>query len=102
MPSDTELRPKEPGADWLSWSLHLLLGLLIGTAVGFFIWARLLRYRLAGEEQIFYIVASVSLIFGAITSYRGNRAWLPHSVFAPADPPQSRASHACSLLIGGV
>ena len=60
------------------------------------------RFGLISEEQIFYIIAGVSLFCGAFTSYRGDRAWFSSSVFAPNAPPQSRASHACSWIIGSL
>ncbi|WP_395743014.1 hypothetical protein [Prosthecobacter sp.] len=99
-PPLAEASSAKRGASWFSWSLHLLLGLTLGFFLGCIVWNSLRRNRLADEGQFLHIVCGVSLLAGAFTSYWGDRAWFAPTVFAPDPPPQSRASHAWSIIIG--
>jgi hypothetical protein len=84
----------------MSWSLHLVLGLIVGAFLGCLVWGRMLRFRFTFEEQFFHVIIGVSLFGGAITSYWADRAWFGSSLFAPESPPQSRTSRACSVVLG--
>jgi hypothetical protein len=94
--------PAKQRADWLSWSLYLLLGMVLGAAVGFYVAMRMVRYGLIGPEQILYVVTGVALFGGAVSSYRSDRGWFPSSIFDPEEPDQSRGSRAASLITGAV
>lgn len=98
MTPDHPKPPQRPqGADWLSWFLHLFLGLAIGAVAGF-----LIAIRMLDEETIPCATIGAALFCGAITSYRGNRAWFHPLSLPPDDPAHSAASRVCSFLLGAV
>jgi hypothetical protein len=93
--------PQRPqGADWLSWFLHLFLGLPIGAVAGFLIEGQATGRSWGGEKQSLYSIIGGALVCGAITSYRGQRAWFHPLSLPPNDPSHSTASRVCSFIIG--
>lgn len=89
--------PHQRGADWLAWSLQLLLGLLVGASIG-----ALAAERLLAREALPIFLAGSSLLGGGIHSYLGDRVWFPRSIYDSEPPAQSKASRCASWIIGGV
>lgn len=60
----------------------------------------MVRLHLIEMEDIGHVIIAVSMIGGAITSFKGNRAWFTHSVFDADEPLRSPASRTVSIVIG--
>jgi hypothetical protein len=92
-------QPK-PQTDWLAWSLQLALGLFVGACVGFSVARLLIRFGLTSFDQMLPVTAGVAFCSGAFCSFHGDRAWMPRSIFAGAEPPRTEKARSCSITIG--
>lgn len=95
-------RRSTPGPDWLAWSLQLILGLLVGSGVGFSVARLLFRSGFTSFDQMFVVAAGVALCCGAFASFYGDRAWMSHSIFDSPEPRQPKRAPVCSVVIGSV
>ncbi len=91
--------PTSSQVDWLAWLLQLIVGFLVGFGIGYEAWRMLF---LRGVNEMLLIEAGGGLICGAFTSFYGNRAWMPRSIFTAPEPAPPRKAQASSLVIGGV
>jgi hypothetical protein len=62
----------------------------------------MMRLHFISLEEMHLVIAGVSLFGGAITSYRGDDAWVTRSVLDPERPPQSKKCRKFSIAVGGV
>jgi len=106
-PSPTDEPPiprKPPGqrADWLAWSLQLLLGLFVGGIAGALMGNRMMRLYFIGVEELHLVVAGAALFGGAIASYRGEDTWTTRSALDPERPIPASQCRSWSIAIGSV
>lgn len=97
--------PQKPQTNWFIWSLHFVLGLIIGGSIGLLIGFRMMRFALIWHRPTDYwelgsIMLGVGLIVGGMASYKGNRFWFKPSLWDPAEPVQGRNSHILSVGLG--
>ena len=90
----------KPSTDWLVWFLHFIFGCLPGFGVGFIIASKMARFHFIDFNQTIYVMAGLALCGGAFTSFHGNRAWMMPSIFDVMEPPPTKKSCTCSIIIG--
>ena len=91
---------QKPRTDWFAWSLHLVCSLLLGGLLGVAVASVFWRKRVSDYTQIGMLILGVSLIMGATTSFKGNRAWFKPSIWDEQDSPRTRLANALSLVLG--
>jgi hypothetical protein len=94
--------PAKPNTDWLAWSLQLALGLLVGSCVGFSVARLLFRSGFTSFDQMLPVTTGVAFCCGAFSSFHGDRAWMPRSIFAGAEPRRTDKARSCSIAIGSL
>ena len=88
-PSQAERTEIPPGrinasADWLAWSLKLVLGIVVGGAVGGWLGIHLISLRFIGLEQLHLVIAGGSLFVAGFAAGSDNGPWVAPSIFTPA------------------
>lgn len=92
--------PPTPKADWIAWGLHLIFGVIVGFAVGWWLASRLSRAGLFADGGLVSAVVGISFIVAAFASHHGDRLWMKASVYSVVEPPRSKASLCVSWIIG--
>ena len=93
------------GADYVAWSLHFALGLVVGAVAGWFIVARVERIygslRLS-EANLWLWLLGAGLIGGGLASRFGDRLWigLSYRIIPPDEPAHDETSRAASVMVG--
>ena len=90
-------------ADWLSWSLHFILGLAVG-GIGslYFVQGGRRCIPLITVEAVPWFMFGGALIGASLASRFGDRLWLGSSyrVIPPDEPRQNTASRWTSHIVG--
>jgi hypothetical protein len=84
-------------------ALHLVVGLIVGGLIGFFVVLRI-RADQGAVNGIGLVVAGFALVMGGVASQYGDRLWLhsASSIISTEAPKQNRLSWIASGLIGSV
>ncbi len=90
----------KPKADWTSWGLHLLFGLIVGGMVGSCFFLRLIHYDILGGDCFGALVAGTALMVSGITSSRGEQAWYPRTLFDMPSAPRDQSTLNLSRAVG--
>jgi hypothetical protein len=88
-------------ANWLSWSLQFIIGLVVGGLGG--LWLLMRRgYSMfwLSPNLVPHFIAGASLLGGGLASYYGDRLWLDDYIIPQEPPEQSDLSKNLSLLAG--
>jgi len=95
------------GADWLAWSLQLIVGLAVGGFIGLRIITDNGRYSHAPclwleNAHVPMFLCGAAMIGGGLASYFGDTLWIGQSyrVLPPDEPQNSPVSRALSVFIG--
>ena len=91
-------------ADWLAWSLQLIVGLAVGGVIGLRVISRG-RYNPGfslATEHVPLFLWGAAMVGGGLASYFGDKLWIGDSyrVIPPDAPQNSPASRALSVFIG--
>ncbi len=94
-------------ADWLSFVMHFIFGLLVGGALGLFTICRRRHGIWLQEELILPYLSGTALIFGGLGAKLGDRLWMGdnYRVIPPNVPTHNKASFCLSILamvLGGI
>lgn len=90
-------------ADWLAWTLQLILGFIGGFILSFFLSLSKRRGSWLSEDCIMPFAFGVALLASAFTSHFGDRIWLgddSYRMIPPEEPRQSSFSTTFSIVIG--
>ena len=98
------------GADWIAWSLQLIVGLAVGGFIGLQVIIKSDDRHLSLWDSGFWLATEhvplflwgAAFIGGGLASYLGDRLWMGSSyrLIPPDDPKNSPASRALSMFIG--
>ena len=92
-------------ADWLSFALHFIFGMVVGLFVGLIAISRRRQSIWLTEELILPYLIGASLIGAGLSAKMGDRLWVGdnYRIIPPSGPIHSRASYfsAISTLILG-
>lgn len=91
-------------ADWLSFVLHLIVGLVPGCIIGYLLITRRRQGIWLQEDLIFPFLIGTSLFCGGVAARYGDRLWIGYNyrVIAPDESKHNRLSLFISYLIVAV
>jgi ABC-type sulfate transport system permease component len=96
-------RPKSNSADWLSWVMQAIVGLVVGALAGLTLAS---RGRAGGwridESLLLPFILGTALMGAALASHYGDRLWIGdnYRVIAPDGVQHSRSSQFLTFFLG--
>lgn len=100
-----EMHDKRHKADWLSFIMHFIVGLIAGCLLGMFVIHKRRHGIWLEREQIMPFLTGTSLAMGGFGARWGDRLWLglSYRVIPPDQPTHSKASltvSSISMVVG--
>lgn len=92
-------------ADWFSWSLQFVVGLVAGALFSaLFMRGGRRSIPLVAQEECLPFMLGAALVGAALASRFGDRLWLGDSyrIIPPDEPRHSAASRKTSAIVGGI
>ena len=90
-------------ADWASWTMQFIIGMVVGAFLGVIPCLALSRYAARSSittVDALYVICATSLAVAGLAAYKGDRLWFGKpSIFIPMGHKHSHLSKTLALLI---
>jgi hypothetical protein len=102
--SESESVSVKGKADWMAWFLQLIFGSFVGFLIGFALSYQRRRGCWLEAGSVIPFIVGMGLLTGAFASHFGDKLWMgdDYRMISLQEPPQSKVSSSCSLVIGVV